>query len=147
MWVCTKTCQWNKTTDHLKKLEMNYQTSCSIIYWNLYFNSLHKENAEKTKPKNPHKPPIPKSPSLSLQPFSYLCCYCPYFLSIFRNRKEYNTTGEEKAFQKKGSPPQVWYIPVLISDKRVSIRIADPQQKAQWSMSAQQKSPFCQRGT
>lgn len=51
LWVCAKMCHWNKMTGCLKKVEMVYQTSCSITYWNLYFNWLHKRSAGKKQPK------------------------------------------------------------------------------------------------
>lgn len=45
-------------TDHLKKVEMNYQTSCSIICNELKYRFQYKGSGEKkNQPKNPTQTP------------------------------------------------------------------------------------------
>lgn len=99
LWVCTKTCHWNKMTDCLKKVEMGCQTSCSTIYWNLYFNWLHKGSREKkttTKTNKPQTLHISISIYLSLQLFPYLWYFAIIPISYLVLGTERNIILQEK---------------------------------------------------
>lgn len=146
--------------DCLKRVERSYQNSWSTYTESCISADYNRGGGEQIQ--NPIS--IYWGLYLSFAALSSLVefCYYLWFLQSFSDRKEYINSREEKAFKKKNqtakqknlkthqktcSPPQVWQIPTLIPEKHVCTQMADPQHKAQWCVSAQQQSPFCQTGT